>query len=49
MFPRSLRRYWELDGLVTGGQWNSNEGCQPYLIPKCDHHTTGMSSITKHT
>ena len=42
IFPVPFRRYWEMDGLVTGGQWDSKEGCQPYEIPKCDHHTTGM-------
>ena len=29
------------DGLVTGGQYGSDEGCQPYLIPKCNHHEPG--------
>ena len=40
--PSNSRRYWEEDGLVTGGQYGTKEGCQPYLVPKCDHHTTGM-------
>ena len=35
------REYWVDTGLVTGGQYNSHEGCQPYLLPKCEHHTTG--------
>lgn len=26
---------------MTGGQYGSNEGCQPYLIPKCNHHEPG--------
>lgn len=33
--------YWVRTGLVTGGQYNSHQGCQPYLLPKCEHHTTG--------
>jgi len=41
-FPGEAWRYWEVDGLVTGGQWDSKEGCQPYQVPKCDHHTTGQ-------
>ena len=27
--------------MVTGGQYGSNEGCQPYEIPKCNHHEPG--------
>nr|CAH04630.1 cathepsin B [Suberites domuncula] len=34
-------RYFEHTGLVTGGQYNSKEGCQPYLIASCDHHVVG--------
>lgn len=28
-------------GCVTGGQYGTNEGCQPYQIKPCEHHTTG--------
>ena len=35
------RRYWETTGLVTGGQYNSHQGCQPYLVKACDHHVVG--------
>jgi len=34
-------RYWLHTGLVTGGNYNSNEGCRPYSIAACEHHTTG--------
>ena len=27
--------------MVTGGQYGSNEGCQPYAIAKCSHHEPG--------
>lgn len=27
--------------MVTGGQYNSNQGCQPYMIAKCNHHEPG--------
>jgi cathepsin B len=40
-YPSSAWSYWVHTGIVTGGQYNSNQGCQPYTIPKCDHHTTG--------
>ena len=26
---------------MTGGQYNSHSGCQPYLIKACDHHIVG--------
>ena len=36
------RKHWEKGllggGIVTGGQYHSNKGCQPYTIPKCSHH-----------
>ena len=35
------RDYFKSEGIVTGGEYDSGEGCQPYLIPKCEHHTTG--------
>ena len=28
-------------GLVTGGSYNSSEGCLPYPISMCSHHTDG--------
>lgn len=30
-----------MDGLVTGGQYGSEQGCQPYALPHCDHHEPG--------
>ncbi|XP_023233670.1 cathepsin B-like [Centruroides sculpturatus] len=33
--------YWVYDGIVTGGSYNSNEGCQPYQVPPCEHDTKG--------
>ena len=29
------------DGLVTGGQYGSKEGCEPYTLPHCNHHEPG--------
>ncbi|XP_003388842.1 PREDICTED: cathepsin B-like [Amphimedon queenslandica] len=40
-FLQQAWEYWVKDGLVTGGQYGSDEGCQPYLIPKCNHHEPG--------
>lgn len=37
-FPPSAWRYFQNKGLVTGGQYKSERGCQPYLMPSCDHH-----------
>ena len=35
------RNYWVQYGLVTGGQYNSHQGCEPYEIAACDHHVVG--------
>ena len=34
-------KYWVDNGLVTGGQYKSHSGCQPYTVPSCDHHVVG--------
>jgi len=33
--------YWATSGLVTGGPYDSNEGCYPYQVAACDHHVNG--------
>jgi len=33
--------YWVKTGIVTGGNYNSSEGCQPYSIAACEHHVDG--------
>ena len=35
------REYWVKEGLVTGGQYGSNQGCEPYSLPHCSHHEPG--------
>ena len=40
-FPGGAWRYFTNTGVVTGGQYNTNKGCQPYEIPACEHHSTG--------
>ncbi|EGD73478.1 cathepsin B [Salpingoeca rosetta] len=40
-YPAAAWEYWKNQGIVTGGQYDSNQGCQPYSLAKCEHHTTG--------
>lgn len=40
-FPESAWEYFRHTGIVTGGNYNSNQGCQPYSIAACDHHVNG--------
>jgi cathepsin B len=40
-YPASAWQYWVRSGVVTGGNYNSNQGCFPYSIPACDHHVVG--------
>jgi cathepsin B len=40
-FPSSAWRYWVSHGIVSGGPYGSNQGCQPYEIPPCEHHVPG--------
>ncbi|CAG5118287.1 unnamed protein product [Candidula unifasciata] len=39
--PARVYLWYKSQGIVTGGQYGSNEGCKPYSLPHCDHHTTG--------
>ncbi|KAI6176708.1 putative Cysteine proteinase [Aphelenchoides bicaudatus] len=38
-FPESVYGLYHTDGLVTGGDYNSKQGCWPYPFPQCAHHT----------
>lgn len=40
-FPASAWSYFKSTGLVSGGQYNSHEGCRPYTIAACEHHVNG--------
>ena len=33
-----LRDYFKSTGIVTGGEWHTGQGCQPYEIASCEHH-----------
>jgi len=40
-FPAAAWEYWVEIGIVSGGPYNSHNGCQAYEIPPCEHHSTG--------
>ncbi|XP_002120307.4 cathepsin B [Ciona intestinalis] len=40
-FPGSAWKYWNSEGLVTGGLYGSKKGCLPYQIKPCEHHVPG--------
>ncbi|KAJ8730065.1 hypothetical protein PYW07_017103 [Mythimna separata] len=33
--------YWVDEGIVSGGIYNSSQGCRPYEVAPCEHHTSG--------
>jgi len=40
-YPQVAWEYFKSSGLVTGGNYNSKDGCEPYTIASCDHHVNG--------
>lgn len=40
-FPESAWSFYQKTGLVTGGLYGSHQGCRPYSIEACEHHTNG--------
>jgi len=40
-YPRAAWTYFRSTGLVTGGQYNTHQGCRPYTIESCEHHVNG--------
>jgi len=40
-FPSAAWEYWVTTGLVSGGPYDSHQGCQPYEIAPCEHHVVG--------
>ncbi|KRT80525.1 Peptidase, partial [Oryctes borbonicus] len=40
-FPGAAWSYWVRKGLVSGGSYNSSQGCRPYEISPCEHHVNG--------
>lgn len=39
--PTLAWEYWKHFGLVSGGSYNSSQGCLPYQIAPCEHHVPG--------
>lgn len=37
-YPITAWQYYVRTGLVSGGEYNSGEGCKPYPFPQCSHH-----------
>ena len=46
-FPGAAWNHWVREGIVTGGLYGSNKGCQPYAISPCEHHTEGPRPACK--
>jgi len=46
-FPAAAWQYFQNTGIVTGGNYDSKQGCQPYLIPSCDHHVAHSKNPCK--
>ena len=40
-YPGMAWDYWTQKGLVTGGDYGTSDGCQPYEIKPCEHHVNG--------
>jgi len=40
-FPESAWEYFKHTGVVSGGNFNSSQGCMPYSIASCEHHVVG--------
>uniref|UniRef100_A0A1B6FE67 Peptidase C1A papain C-terminal domain-containing protein n=1 Tax=Cuerna arida TaxID=1464854 RepID=A0A1B6FE67_9HEMI len=40
-YPDAAWEYFKSNGIVTGGDYHSHEGCQPYTLPTCEHHVPG--------
>ncbi|CAF0909619.1 unnamed protein product [Adineta steineri] len=39
--PVGAWQYYKRQGLVTGGNYNTKQGCLPYTLPSCEHHING--------
>ncbi|GFR86500.1 cathepsin B [Elysia marginata] len=40
-YPSAAWAYYVNEGVVTGGKYHSGQGCRPYSLPFCEHHTAG--------
>ncbi|KAK3924559.1 Cathepsin B [Frankliniella fusca] len=46
-FPGMAWKYWKHFGLVSGGNYNTSQGCIDYKIPPCEHHVSGQRPACK--
>jgi len=44
-YPAAAWSYWHRYGIVSGGNYNSSEGCLPYSIPACKHEESRAGSL----
>uniref|UniRef100_A0AAY4D2W0 Cathepsin B n=1 Tax=Denticeps clupeoides TaxID=299321 RepID=A0AAY4D2W0_9TELE len=40
-YPSAAWNFWNEEGLVSGGLYQSHIGCRPYSIEPCEHHVNG--------
>ncbi|GMR39832.1 hypothetical protein PMAYCL1PPCAC_10027, partial [Pristionchus mayeri] len=38
-------KFWVSNGLVTGSNYEAQQGCMPYPFPPCEHHNNGTGYI----
>jgi len=38
--PLEAWKYWVDQGIVTGSNYTTHQGCRPYPFPPCEHHST---------
>jgi cathepsin B len=46
-YPIKAMQYWESSGIVTGGDYGSSDGCQPYQIKPCGESCQGEAKTPK--
>lgn len=44
--PYEAWKFWVENGLASGGNYGSHEGCKPYSIPTCLHHMTDCTNYS---
>ena len=47
-YPSIAFKYYQLNGLVSGGLYGTYDTCKPYSIPGCDHVGKGKLPSCKH-
>jgi len=48
-YPIAAMQYWQKTGIVTGGDYGTTDGCQPYKIKPCGNDCQGEASTPKCT